>query len=124
MLTDILFAIFKHLETLEVKVPCYLADCVPQGAALPYLTADIQPPLHPGMEGTLTLTYWCTGEKSSYHRLNQANRIEKIIPHRGLWLYTDAGSVVITHKGGMQCITQGETRCISFRLKLQIFPKS
>ena len=42
MLTDILFPIFDHLETLGV--PCYLADCVPQGTALPYITAEVQPP--------------------------------------------------------------------------------
>lgn len=122
MLTDILFALCDHLRTLEV--PFYLADCVPKGAALPYLTADIQLPLHPGMEGALTLTYWCTGEKSSYHRLNQANRIESAFPHRGLWLNTDAGVILLTHKAGMECITQQEARGVVFRFKLQIFPNS
>ena len=122
MLTDILFPIFDHLETLGV--PCYLADCVPQGTALPYITAEVQPPLHPGMEGSLTLIYWCTGEKSNFHRLNQANRMEAILPHRGLWLYTDAGSLVLTHDKGMQCITQHDVRAIVFHFKLKLYPKT
>ena len=122
MLTDILFPIFDHLEPLGV--PCYLADCVPPGTALPYITAEVCPPLHPNMEGTLTLTYWCTGEKSNYHRLNQANQIEAILPHRGLWLYTDAGSLVITHDKGMACNTQHDARAIVFHFKLKLYPKT
>lgn len=122
MLTDILFPLFDLLETLGV--PCYLADCVPQGTALPYIAVEIRPPLNPGMEGSLTLTYWCTGEKSSYHRLNQANRMEAVFPHRGLWLYTDAGSLVITHDEGMQCVTQYDTRAIVFHFKLKLYPKT
>ena len=122
MLTDIFFALFDYLATLGV--PCYLADCVPQGTALPYITAEVRPPVQPGMDGALTLTYWCTGEKSSYHRLNQANRLEAAFPHRGKWLYTDAGSLIITHDAGMQCITQHDAQAIIFRFKLKLYPKT
>lgn len=122
MLTDILSALFDHLQSLGV--PCYLADCVPQGAVLPYFAAEIRPPLHPGADGSLTLTYWCTGEQSNRHRLNQANLIEAVLPHRGLFLSTEAGALVITHDGGMQCCTQHDARGIVFHFKLKLYPKT
>lgn len=122
MLTDIFHALGDHLST--TGIPFYLTDCVPQGAALPYLTAEIQPPLHPRMEGSMTLTYWCTGEKSNFHRLSQANRLEALFPHRGLWLYTDAGALILTHERGMQCATQKDARAISFHFKLKLYPRT
>lgn len=120
MLTEIFTALCDHLRSLSL--PLFLADCVPQGMALPYITADIRPSLRPGTAGSLILTCWCTEGKSNVQRLTLANQLEAAIPHRGLFLPCGAGSLVLTHEGGTQCITEHDVHGIVFRFKLQLIP--
>lgn len=120
MLTDIFYALCDHLTS--IGLPFFLADCVPQGNPLPYLTADIQPPLCPYAEGSLTLTYWCAGAASNSHRLNQADRVAECFPSRGLWLTASSGTLVILPERGVQCVTQQGAQGIVFRFRLQFFP--
>ena len=121
MLTDVFSALSNHLSRLDL--PFYLADCVPQGAFLPYLTADIQPPAHSGTEGFLLLTCWCTGETSNTQRLLLADQLQSLIPSRGLRLSTDSGAIVIHSEDGMQCVTQHGAQGVIFRFKLRFFPE-
>ena len=90
--------------------------------AFPYITADIRPSLRPGTAGSLILTCWYAEGKSNVQRLALANRLEAAIPHRGLFLPAGAGSLVITHEGGTQCITEHSAHGLVFRFKLQFIP--
>ena len=119
MLTDIFPVLCGYLS--QLGLPFYLADCVPKGALLPYLTADIQAPLRPGTEGVLTLTCWYTGEKSNTLRLSQAGQMEEIIPGRGLRLATDSGAVILIPKGGMQCVSQHGAQGVVLHYQLHFF---
>lgn len=119
MLTDIFSVLYDHVS--QLGLPCYLADCVPKGAVLPYLTADIQPSLRLGTAGTLTLTCWHTGETSNTQRLSHADQMEALIPRRGLWLAADSGSITLIPEGGMQCITQHSAQGVVFHYQLYFF---
>lgn len=121
MLTAVFADLFAHLNKLEL--PVYLSDCVPQGAGLPYITADIQLPLQPGAEGSVTLICWCAGEGCHLQRLSYAGQLADAIPPRGLYLATDAGALIITHHGGMQYVNQQGIMGVSFRCRLKFFPK-
>ena len=121
MLTDIFLALLDHLSALGL--PFYLADCVPQGAELPYLTADIQPPLRTGEAGSLTLCCWCAGDAANPHRIAEADRLAAQFPHRGLWLSTDSGALILTPEKGVHCLAQQTAKGIVFRFQLHFFPR-
>lgn len=120
MLTEIFTALCDHLRSLSL--PLFLADCVPQGMALPYITADLRPSLQPGTAGSLILTCWCAEGKSNVQRLSLANQLETAIPYRGLLLSVGAGGLVITHEGETQCITEHDAHGIVFRFRVQCIP--
>lgn len=120
MLTSIFRALCNHLSLLGL--PAYLADCVPDGAALPYFTADIQPPLASGTKGSLTLTFWCAGDQSNVHRLNQADLLLETFPGRGLRLAAGSGAITLTQEGGAQCVTQHGAQGVITRWTLRFFP--
>lgn len=120
MLTEIFTALCDHLRSLSL--PLFLADCVPQGMALPYITADIRPSLQAGTAGSLILTCWCAEGKSNVQRLTLSNQLEAAIPYRGLFLPVGAGGLVITHGGEVQCVTERDAHGIVFRFRLQCIP--
>nr|MBR4280286.1 hypothetical protein [Clostridia bacterium] len=119
MLTDILPVLCGYLS--QLGLPFYLADCVPKGARLPYLTADIQAPLRPGTEGSLTLTCWYAGERSNTQRLSHAGQLEEIIPARGRRLATGSGAVILIPEGGMQCVSQHGAQGVVLHYHLHFF---
>lgn len=120
MLTSIFRALCDYLSLQGL--PFYLADCVPDGAALPYLTADIQPPLTAISEGSLTLTIWCADDQANSNRLSQADRLLAVLPGRGLWLAADSGAIILTQEGGAQCVTQHGAQGLVTRWTLRFFP--
>lgn len=120
MLTSIFRALFNHLS--RQGLPFYLADCVPDGAALPYLTADVQPPLTSTGEGALILTIWCADDQANTNRLIQADRLLTALPGRGLFLTTDSGAITLTQSDGTQNVNQHGVQGVVTRWTLRFFP--
>ena len=114
MLTSIYEAIFGFLS--QLPYPFYLADSVPQGAALPYITLQIEAPLSPGESGTLTLTAWST---SNAQRLSIVNMLP---PARGKWLATTTGALTITPDGPTRPVQDGPLLGMQRRWKLHFYP--
>lgn len=119
-MTSIFTALLNHLNRLTL--PCYLADSVPQGAELPYLTADVRPPLLAGGEGSLTLTCWFTGDTANAQRLRQADQLAALFSSRGTHLSAGSGSLVIKPEGSASCITQHGLQGVTAGFSLQFFP--
>lgn len=114
MLTSIYEAIFGLLS--QLPYPIYLADCVPEGAALPYITMQIEAPLSPGETGTLTLTAWGT---SNAQRLSITNTL---MPARGKWLATTTGALILMQDGPTSPVQDGPLLGMRSRWKLHFHP--
>ena len=120
MLKSIFGALHDHLAPLNI--PVYLEDCVPEGAALPYITADIRPPLSVHNGGSLTLSCWCQGDTANAQRLSQADLLLTRLPARGCPLAMDAGSVILRQEGTAVCIRKSALQGVKMTWKLQFFP--
>lgn len=120
MLTSIFETLCAHLSQLHL--PVYLADCVPEGAALPYVTAEIAPPLVPGEKGRLTLTLWQQGSAANAERLSQADVLLTLLPPRGAWLSGDAGALILTGEDAARCLQSGPLLGVQARWALYFIP--
>lgn len=120
MLKTIFQALCDHLSPLNT--PVYLEDCVPEGAALPYITADIRPPLSAHTDGLLTLTCWCQGSTANPQRLSQADLLIARLPARGCRLATAIGALILRQKGAALCIRESAAQGVKITWKLQFFP--
>lgn len=114
MLTSIYEALFSFLS--QLPYPVYLADCVPEGAALPYITMQIEAPLSSGETGALTLTAWST---SNAQRLSIASILSI---GRGKWLATTTGALILTPDGSGMPVQAGPLLGLQSRWKLDFFP--
>ncbi|MGN0753677.1 MAG: hypothetical protein ACI4ME_04390 [Aristaeellaceae bacterium] len=120
MLTSLFRAICDHLTPLGV--PVYLADCVPDGAAFPYITANIAAPLAAHTAGAVTLTLWCAGDQANAQRLSQVDELLALLPARGIPLTTAAGVITLRQTGGARCLRESGALGIKTVWKLCCFP--
>ncbi len=116
--------LFRVLASLfsNLGIPTYLADCVPDQSAPPYMTMDCQPPFSPRETGSLTLTLWSTGQKANNHRLTKTETVLGILPPRGKVLLTEGGKVLLKLKGSLQCIGDPPTRGLRLTYELRFIP--
>ncbi len=120
MLTSIYRALYHHLK--QLGQPVYLADCVPEGAAFPYITAKIAAPLSPRAAGSLTLTCWSLDDQPRVQRLALANQLLNLLPARGLRLETDTGTIILRPEGSALCVRESAAQGMQTVWKLQCFP--
>lgn len=98
-------ALYEALLTLlmPLGIPVFLSDCIPDGAGLPYLTADIEAPAAPGLSGKLTLTLWCAGASANADRLRLGDELALLLPDRGLCLSLPEHIIPLRPTGGIPC---------------------
>ena len=120
MLSHIFSAL--HARLARLPYPVYMADCVPEGAAFPYITAEIAAPLTPAATGSLSLTLWTKGGNAHYERLTYAETIHNLLPLRGAWLAAETGSILLTGDGPVRCLQDGPLRGAESRWTLRFFP--
>ncbi len=120
MLTNLYQALIQQLRHLQL--PIYLADCVPDGAALPYVTAEIAVPITPGSSGSLTLTIWCTGEESNLDRLARTDTLYSVLPPRGAWVNTITGAALLTMDQPSSCVQEAGLLGLRSRWTLRHYP--
>lgn len=96
MLTKLYQALARQLTPLDL--PIFLADCVPEGAIFPYLTAAISPSAHPGGAGELILTLWCRGGAANADRLRLTDTLLELLPARGIRLPLEPGMATLRLK--------------------------
>lgn len=120
-----LMSIFRALYDLltDAGLPVYLADCVPDQADFPYITAEIEAPLTSRSAGAVTLTFWFTEDQANSQRLSRMDRLLKQLPARGLWLTTDSGTITLRQEGNAACLREGDVQGMKTRWKLCCFPK-
>ena len=120
MLSHIFSALTERLSRLPW--PLYLQDCVPEGAAFPYATAEIAAPLTPGAEGSLALTVWTKGSAAHSERIAQAELLHQYLPLRGAWLAALTGSIILVEDGPVRCVQDGPLLGVESRWTLHFFP--
>lgn len=120
MLKSIFYALCEHLAPLNI--PVFLEHCVPEGAPLPYITADIRPLLSAHANGSLSLTCWCQGSTANTQRLSQADLLLARLPARGFRLAMDTGAVILRQEGAAVCICNSALQGVKITWKLQFFP--
>ena len=115
MLKDFITMIITRLA--DTGVPVYLADCVPEGAACPYITLAAAAPLG-SASGTMSLTVWHT---TNAGRITLAEEISALLPARGLHLEMSGGGAVLC--GGTASFLR-ESPLLGIRMvwKLRFFP--
>lgn len=117
MLTEIYQELLTRLS--RSRIPAYLADCVPEGAEFPYITAKIDVPLTPGAEGSLTATLWYSGANANSKRISGMG---SLLPNRGAWLATTAGTLTLLPDSPMACVQDGSLLGMQGRWKLRFYP--
>lgn len=115
MLTELIQALLAHLSAVDT--PVYLADCVPDGAALPYITLAANVPLGDG-SGTLTLAAWHT---TNAGRIALAEDVAALLPPRGTYLPFSSGAVIL-HGGTASPIREAPLPGLRIVWKLRCFP--
>lgn len=115
MLSDFIEAIISHLSGADAAV--YQADCVPSGAACPYITMNTAAPLGDSA-GALTLTVW---HHSNAGRIALAEQISSLMPAQGMRLFLPSGHAVMT---GSTAVFLQEASLYGIRMvwKLRFFP--
>ena len=98
MLSELFRALSALLSGLDA--PLYQADCVPAGAAFPYLTVTMSTPLTPDAAGALTLTLWCHGDAANTERFRLSETLAEHLPSRGLRLSLPSGACTMRLKSG------------------------
>lgn len=106
MLTELFRALSALLSNLNA--PLYLADCVPTGAAFPYLTAAFSAPLSAGETGALTLTLWCCGDSANAERFRLTETLAEVLPARGIRIPLTGGAYTLRLKSGPTFISSRE----------------
>lgn len=106
MLSALFRALSAHLSGLDL--PLYQADCVPAGAAFPYLTAAFSAPLSAGETGALTLTLWCCGDPANADRFRLSEALAELLPARGIRIPLTAGTYTLRLKAGPAFIASQE----------------
>lgn len=119
MLTHLFQALIAHLGSLDI--PVWLADCVPQGTPLPYITAEIKAPLNTGA-GSLTLTCFPCADAAHADRLAQADALLALLPVRGLWLAIEEGAVILLPEGPAVCVQDAGLQGLRMAWTLHFFP--
>lgn len=96
-------ALYEALQTrlMPLGIPVFLSDCIPDGAGLPYLAADIESPASPGLSGKLTLTLWCAGASANADRLRLGDELSVLLPDRGLCLSLPEHIITLRPTGGI-----------------------
>lgn len=115
MLTELIQALIARLAA--ANVPLYLADCVPEEAALPYVTLAAVLPLGDG-SGTLTLTAWHT---TNAGRIALAEDLAALLPPRGTYLPLGSGAATL-HTGTVSPIHEAPLLGLRMVWKLRCFP--
>lgn len=120
MLTSLFQAIVGRLASPEL--PVFLTDCVPEGAAFPYITAEIIAPLLPDREGSLTLTVWCRSDASNRDRILLTDRLFSRLPARGVRLALDNGTAILQLREGTACVHSRDALGVRTFWMLRCFP--
>lgn len=120
MLSAIFSALIARLSPLGF--PVYAADCVPEGAAFPYMTAEVAAPLAPGTAGSLTLTAWIQSGAAHSERIALAENLHALLPARGTWLAADSGALTLVGDGPIRCVQDGPLLGAQSRWTLRFFP--
>ncbi len=120
MLTSLYEALFAHLSRLAI--PVYQADCVPEGAALPYVTARVSAPLIPGGSGSLTLTVWVHGNEANALRLARTDSLYALLPPRGAFLQAETGSMLLRLDHPALCVHKPPLLGLQSTWTLRFYP--
>jgi hypothetical protein len=120
VLSHIFSALTNRLSRLPY--PMYMADCVPEGTAFPYVTAEIAAPLTPDAEGSLTLTVWTKGSTAHSERITHAETLHQLLPLRGAWLAAATGTITLAGDGPIRCVQDGPLLGAESRWTLRFFP--
>lgn len=120
MLTELYQALSAQLSALDA--PLYLTDCVPAGAAFPYLTAAMSVPLTPGEAGALTLTLWCHGDTANAERFRLSEALAEQLPARGFRLALKDGTYILRLKAGPTPIRSQEALGVKTVWTLRCYP--
>lgn len=122
MLTELFEALSSQLAGLGA--PLYLADCVPAGAAFPYLTAAMSVPLSPGEAGALTLTLWCHGDAANTERFRLSELLAERLPARGIHLSLTGGTCTLRLKAGPTPVRSQEALGMKTVWALRCYPSA
>lgn len=120
MLTRLVRTLTNRLQVMDV--PVYLADCIPEGAAFPYFTAEIVPPLTPAAAGKLILTLWCRSGSANAERFFLMDALLTRLPARGAALDTGEGRALLLQEGGVVCVHARETLGLRTTWALRFYP--
>ena len=102
-------------------LPLYLADAVPENAAIPYLTAEVDSPFRMGEPGSSRLTLWGTGPNVNLARMELHTTLTQYFPGRGLVLQGDNGRYVLRSEAA-QCVQSGDARGICTPMEVRFYP--
>lgn len=120
MLTDLYQALLRQLSSLEI--PVYLADCIPDRARFPYITAAIKAPVRPDDSGILTLQLWCRGGSANADRFRLTDTLLELLPARGIRLTLPHGTVTLELQSEIACISSGDALGMETTWTLRCFP--
>ena len=116
----VIYALVEYLKDYGLEM--HLADCVPQGASFPYLTAAASLPCAGDGQGHIDLTLWCAGPLANTSRLMMHGTLMQYFPHRGLTLQTDEG-LAILRPGTVTLVQEGAAIGIRTALDVRFFPQ-
>lgn len=119
-----LTSVFQALNGLlsAMGLPLYMADCVPQEAAFPYMTMAVSAPLTPATAGALTLTIWCCSDSSHADRVFYVDDLLTYLPARGVRLVMDDVAITLQQNGASACIREKGLMGLQTDWTLRCFP--
>ena len=120
MLTTIHRELSEYVSGLGL--PVFPADCVPDDAALPYLTLAIEAPLTAAHSGRAVLTLWCQSSSAHADRLTHGDQLLTLIPPRGVWLDTGYETLLPTPEKPAQPLREKTALGLRTSWKLQRYP--
>lgn len=97
--------LFEGLCTLlaPLDLPIFLADCIPDGVSMPYLTMALDVPATPADTGKATLTVWCDGGSANAERIRLFDELTARLPLRGICLRMAEHAVTLCPTGNLTC---------------------
>lgn len=121
MMTELFAALCRLFDGIGTGV--FLADCVPQGQPLPYLTLEASPA--PDGTSRLDVTLWCSGHANA-ERLALCDTLLTLIPAGGLRITGENTLAVLSRakNAGVRCQTSADALWLTLPLELQTFPRA
>lgn len=114
-------ALLSHLSPLNL--PVYLADCVPERTAFPYMTMEMKRGGGFPADGNVALTLWCRGAEANTQRAELAGALHALFPDCGtvLTLPNGAAALYPSAESALAHAASQDARGIRFRLTLRLY---